>query len=211
MTKMSADRFKPTTPQSSTSDEAIQRVSTAIHKATRRDGWWSTYRGQAALKHLQGWGAVIRERAATGDPTASPKPLGGSGVGARSHDALSSIVMSYAVVDKWILTIAPMQRRLLRFIYVNGTEDRAIAVAYVLANGSVSNPCLVEDPIPPAFLAYDHVLTLAEAHVQTCKLEDYPGHLPQRMWLGFWGIGWGEYLEVVHANAAMNLAKSLGL
>lgn len=211
MEKLKADKMKQTPEQASTDRDPIRRVIAAVQAATHRRGFWATARGASALKYLQAWGAVQRERRLTGDPTAVPRGLAGSGIGMRSVDAQSSIGQAHDSVERWMAERTPLERKLLRWIHRDGTEDQVLAVVYRLASGSISDPCLISEPVPPAFMAYERVITVAEGHVQTCKLADFPGWMPFRGVLAMWGVAWTDFLEWVHERLGERIAKDLNL
>lgn len=189
--------------------QAISRIRKAVEEATELSGWWATPAGHAANKCLTAWGAVERERRITGDPSACPKRLAGSWTGGSTNDSMPGVVMAHATVEMWMRSIKPLQRRLLRFYYLDGMEDKVIAMLYILPNGSTSDPCLALDAVPSAYLAYERVATVAEARVHTVKLADFPGFLTLRPILDFFGLPWPEFLEAIHQKLGENLANRL--
>jgi hypothetical protein len=190
--------------------DSAANVLALVQAATYRGGWWESARGKQARRYLEGWGAVHRERLLTGDSTAFPRSSSGcGGPAARSEDGLATIVMIHDSVEAWIAGRTPMQRKLLRWIYIRGQTDQVLAVAYRLPNGSISDPCAPGDPVPDAFLAYESVISLAEGVVQTRSIGEFPGMVPFRAVLRMWGVPWDEFLEMVHVRLGQQLVKDL--
>ena len=205
------DAIEQTGKHSSVNFAAIQQMISVVRSATSRGGWWDTPKGKNATKALQGWGATVRERLITGDPTATPKSIGGGGAGSRSHGSMASIAMMAASVEGWVAGRTLDQRDLLSWIYVHGTEDRPVVVAYVLANGSVSDPVEASSPVPDAFQAYERCVSLFEAHIQTCSLRDYPDRLGIKPGIETWGMPWWTFVEDMHTRLGQSLVRELAL
>ena len=191
--------------------DEIKRLIALLQSATSRGGWWDGLRGKAAIKAFQGWGATERERRLTGDPTAEPKSVGGGGSGSRSKGSMSSIILTHSMVHDWLRSRTSEEVDLLSWIYIMGTEDKPLVVAYVLANGSISDPVEANAPVPPAFLAYQRKVTLSEARIQMCEVVNYPDRFGIRNGLEQWGIPWGIFVESQHLRLGQKIVHDLGL
>ncbi len=191
--------------------EMVRKCRRALAKGRPQRGWWSTEDGLRALTYLRGWGAVVRERRATGDPAAYPRSDGTAGAGQRSIDSQPKIVMDHDTVESWVKTLTQQQASLLAWVYVHQTEERSLLVIYQFEDGSKSDILPATDPEPAQ---YERMHTLASGYVQRTPLSKLKMPAVERLFqaLGaaeLWQALAPEILECIHELMGRNLIEFL--
>lgn len=127
--------------------------------------FWETEKGLEVKGYFEAYGAVVKEREVTGDPTAVPKPEGEQMGGGRSSPSnVSDILLKYFEVKQWLDKATKRQASLINFIYVDGI-DYVTQVKYIFSDGSESEwlPETHEAPLVP----------ISEVKTQVRKTHNY--------------------------------------
>jgi len=99
--------------------------------------WWETEQGGSVRGYFEAYGAVVKERETTGDPSAIPSGdwvvIGG---GRSSPSNISDIVLAYTEVKRFLDRNATRrQAALVNFVYVEGM-DYTTKAKYLFSDGS---------------------------------------------------------------------------
>ena len=123
-----------------------------------------TYR--EALKWLDIWGRVVKERVLSGDITALPSFGGAAGRGGDSSPSdPSAMMLTFADVETFLAQNAtPRQKLLAAFIHVFGVEERITAVVWVFQDGTRSDPLPPTEPAPAQAVRPEAVIKRRETY-----------------------------------------------
>lgn len=123
--------------------------------------FWQTPRGEQARSYFEAYGAVVRERELTGDPSAVPAPdslVRGGSRGAPSN--VSDILLKYTEVKRFLDRATRRQAALINFVYVDGVDDK-LQIQYTFTDGSQSD-WLDADHHDPPLVPVREIVTRAE-------------------------------------------------
>jgi len=122
-------------------------------QAWKPKAWWDTEKGAKVRQYFEAYGAVVKERETTGDPSAVPSPDSVVVGGSRSAPSnVADILIAYTEVKRFLDRNATRrQAALIAFIYVDGV-DYDTRIQYVFTDGSESewmNADAHEAPLVP--------------------------------------------------------------
>lgn len=168
--------------------------------------FWSTTEGRTAKAFLEGWGAVLRERRLSGDPTAIPAGMERSPKHKRgSPSDPPDVLLQFLQVEQDLpLMATDSVRRLLEWIYVDGLDWR-MKRRFLFPDASWSDWLDEKEPAPQIrFLGTEE----KAFPFYRCQIQAFV--CPEaRTTCEDWGIEWSEFLHREHRRFAREFGKSL--
>jgi len=168
--------------------------------------FWETPEGKMARSWLEAWGAVHRERALTGDPSAIPNGMESEAKMKRgSPSDPPDVLLKFADVERELPRLAtPRQERLIGFIYVTGI-DWHVKMRYQFPDGTMTD-WVRESEEPPAmrFIGTEH----KRFPFYVCNLEQFEAPELDEV-AKQWKVSKRTFLDREHRRFARYLIGSL--
>lgn len=168
--------------------------------------FWVSPEGRAAKAFLEGWGAVLRERKLSGDPTAVPAGMDRVAKHKRgSPSDPPDVLLQFCQVEQDLpLMATDSVRRLLEWIYVDGLDWR-MKRRFLFPDATWSDWMSENDPVPVmrTLGSEEKAFPFYRYSIQAFSCPDARAICEE------WGIEWSEFLHREHRRFAREFGKSL--